>query len=149
MSVAMIPEFGTPEWRRYWMRQPVNVIVTALQIAGQGMAREISSAVATEAEVARLKLKCGEEAPEGTAIFHVVKGIFVQCPKCDCAVDDPWDDPWDEPGVIFDDDGGCDGVITCQNCSAKIEVHGQLTQFWTAKLADKSTKLVEDAPIGA
>lgn len=55
MSDAMIPEFGTPEWRRYWMRQPVNVIVTALQIAGQGLAREISSAVATEAEVARLR----------------------------------------------------------------------------------------------
>ena len=145
MSDAMIPEFGTPEWRRYWMRQPVNVIVTALQIAGQGMAREISSAVGTEAEVARLKLKCGEAAPDGTEIFPCCgPNEYVLCPTCGYEIEDHWD----EPGVEATSDGW-HGTLVCRNCAATIEVHHQIIAFWTAKLADKATKAVEGAPIGA
>lgn len=82
------------------------------------------------AEVKRLRFKCGVEAPEGTAIYHVTTKEYVYCPACECEIEDPWD----EPGTKNCDGGDWHGVITCCNCEAKIEVHSQLTHFWTARL---------------
>lgn len=84
------------------------------------------------AEVARLKLKCGEAAPEGTEIFHVFGSEMVICPSCGEEIEEPWD----EPGTDSDDDGNWHGVIECRGCDSKVEVHSQLIHFWTAKLAD-------------
>lgn len=83
-----------------------------------------------EAENARLRYKCGESAPEGTEIYHVGPTEYVLCPSCNYEIEDPWDEPETDQ-----DADGWHGVITCRNCSSKIEVHSQLTHFWTARLA--------------
>ena len=85
-----------------------------------------------ETEVTRLKLKCGEAAPEETEIFHVFGSEMVICPSCGEEIEEPWD----EPGTDSDDDGNWHGVIECHGCDSKVEVHSQLIHFWTAKLVD-------------
>lgn len=99
---------------------------------GSGHIGDCDATVASEVE--RLLLKCGEAAPEGTEIYHVGSTEYVLCPSCDYE----FEDPWDEPEMDSDADGW-HGVITCRNCSARIEVHSQSTHFWTAKLADEET----------
>lgn len=100
---------------------------------------------AAEAESDRLRLKCGEAAPEGTEIYHVGSTEFVLCPSCDYE----FEDPWDEPELDADADGW-HGVIVCRNCSARIEVHSQSTHFWTAKLADEEAarRAVAESEVG-
>ena len=94
------------------------------------MLRLLNALEAAEAESARLRLKCGESAPEGTEIYHVGPTEYVLCPSCNYEIEDPWDEPETDQ-----DADGWHGVITCRNCSSKIEVHSQLTHFWTARLA--------------
>ncbi len=101
----------------------IDQVLTALE-AAEGRAEK------AEAESARLRLKCGESAPEGTEIYHVGPTEYVLCPSCNYEIEDPWDEPETDP-----DADGWHGVITCRNCSSKIEVHSQLTHFWTARLA--------------
>ena len=109
----------------YELNFRIHRLVTALKSVQE-------RAVELEAESARLRLKCGEAAPEGTEIYHVGSTEFVLCPSCDYE----FENPWDEPELDADADGW-HGVIVCRNCSARIEVHSQSTHFWTAKLADE------------
>lgn len=104
----------------------------------------VNAAQKAEAENARLQLKCGESAPEGTEIYHVGPTEYVLCPSCNYEIEDPWDEPETDP-----DADGWHGVITCRNCSSKIEVHSQLTHFWTARLAEEvARRAVADAEVG-
>ncbi len=100
-----------------------------------GEVQRLRQKEASEAENARLRLKCGESAPEGTEIYHVGPTEYVLCPSCNYEIEDPWDEPETDP-----DADGWHGVITCRNCSSKIEVHSQLTHFWTARLAEEAAR---------
>ena len=88
-----------------------------------------------EAEVARLKIKSGEKAPDGTCILYFVPVGQALCPRCERGIASPWD----EPGMHWDNSKGWHGIITCHNCSSKIEVHSQHKHFWTARIAEETT----------
>ena len=111
----------------------------------EARADDIARADKAEAEVARLKLKCGEAAPEETEIFHVFGSEMVICPSCGEEIEEPWD----EPGTDSDDDGNWHGVIECRGCDSKVEVHSQLIHFWTAKLVDAeaASRAVADSEV--
>lgn len=128
----------TPEEMALWASVAtarINAVTPERQCeitAQERLVKALKALEQAEAEVVRLKLKCGEAAPEGTEVFHVFGSEMVICPSCGEEIEEPWD----EPGTDSDEDGNWHGVIECRGCDSKVEVHSQLIHFWTAKLAD-------------